>query len=93
MAPGQENVYLGRIKGISFSSREGVRPGGPAPKRDAGNTYGKAERSTTQTLRNPKEVKRGQPVFRGVGWETRGCVQMEQILLMEQILQMEQILL
>lgn len=72
---------LGTIKGISFSSREGVRPGGPAPKRDAGNTYGKAEKGTTQTLRSPKEVKRGQTVFRGMGWETRGCIQMDQILL------------
>lgn len=73
-------MCLGRIKGISFPSREGVRPGDSAPKRDAGKTYRKAEKTTTQTLRDPKEVKGGQPAFREVGWETRECIQMDQIL-------------
>lgn len=72
-------IKLGRIRGISSSSRECVRPGDSAPKRDAGRTCRKAERTTTQTLKNPKEVKGGQPVFREEGWETRGCIQMDQI--------------
>lgn len=58
-----------------------MRPGDSALKRNAGKTYRKAEETKTQTLRNVKEVKGGQPVFREAGWETRECIQMDRILM------------
>ncbi|KAJ7408505.1 hypothetical protein WISP_120854 [Willisornis vidua] len=46
-----------------------------------GKTYRKVEEATTQTLRNPKEVKGGQPIFREVGQETREHIQMDHVLM------------